>query len=196
LTDLRKAAAIGDADLVRSVQAGSAEALGTLYERYLPPVWRYVYVCVHADEHAAQDVVSDTFLAAIRGVPKLDPDRGSIYPWLIGLARHKLADHWRRTQRQHGNPHAREAPEAATDQTDPAERLQAAERKDLVASAMTKLADDERLALEWKYVDRLSVADIAARLGRTGKAVEAILYRARNAFRAIYDGPNGSRCPR
>jgi len=42
---------------------------------------------------------------------------------------------------------------------------------------------NERVALEWKYLDRLSVREIAAQLGRTENAAEAVLYRARQLFR-------------
>jgi RNA polymerase sigma factor (sigma-70 family) len=55
-----------------------------------------------------------------------------------------------------------------------------------VIRALDSLADEERLALEWKYMESLSVRDIAERLGRTEKAIEAILYRARMSFRKIY----------
>ena len=56
----------------------------------------------------------------------------------------------------------------------------AAETKDAVVRALDALDDEERLALEWKYIESLSVRDIAERLGRSEKAVEAILYRAQN----------------
>ena len=52
---------------------------------------------------------------------------------------------------------------------------------------MDGLPDEERLALEWKYVDDLSVGQIADRLGRTEKAAESVLYRARRAFRADFN---------
>jgi DNA-directed RNA polymerase specialized sigma24 family protein len=48
---------------------------------------------------------------------------------------------------------------------------------------MDALPDDQRLALEWKYLDGLPVREIAHRMGRTEKAAETLLYRARNAFR-------------
>ena len=57
---------------------------------------------------------------------------------------------------------------------------------------MHQLADEDRLLLEWKYLDELSVKEIAARLERTEKAVEARLYRARLSFRAFWPKPGGS----
>ena len=52
---------------------------------------------------------------------------------------------------------------------------------------MDGLTDQHRLALEWKYVDGLSVRDMAHRWSTTEKAVESILFRARNEFRSAYD---------
>ena len=48
---------------------------------------------------------------------------------------------------------------------------------------MEKLPENYRFALEWKYVDRLSVKEIARRLETTEKSAESILFRARNALR-------------
>jgi len=51
---------------------------------------------------------------------------------------------------------------------------------------MAGLCDEERLVLEWKYVDELSTREIAVRTDRTQKAVENLLYRARKSCRAIF----------
>jgi RNA polymerase sigma-70 factor (ECF subfamily) len=75
--------------------------------------------------------------------------------------------------------------------------LETAETRNQVVTVMDGLPEEERLALEWKYVDDLSVGDIADRLGRTEKAVESVLYRARRSFRAHFNrlfgtGPQGA----
>ena len=57
----------------------------------------------------------------------------------------------------------------------------------VVADVLEGLPPEERVVLEWKYLDRCTVREIAQRLGRTEKAVEALLYRARNAFRTAYE---------
>ena len=77
---------------------------------------------------------------------------------------------------------------------DPASPLETEETRACVAAILEHLADEERLALEWKYVDGLAVREIARRMGRSEKAVEAILYRARNAFRDAFE--RAQRAPR
>ena len=55
-------------------------------------------------------------------------------------------------------------------------------------AAMLVLPDDRRKALLWKYVEGLSVDAIAVRMGRTAKAVESLLSRAREQMRGLLRG--------
>ena len=176
-----------DADLIRAVQSGDAAALDTLYRRYLPSVWRYAFARLRGDTAAVEDVVSETFLAAVRRIDRLTPEGGSVAGWLIGIARHKIGDLWRRRRRVQTGGTAEDRIEATPGGVDPASPIEAAETRARVAEVLDTLPDDQRAALEWKYVDKLSVREIADRMGRTEKAAEAVLYRARKAFREAYD---------
>jgi RNA polymerase sigma-70 factor (ECF subfamily) len=176
-----------DAELLRLVRQGSKAALGTLYRRYLPSVWRYVYTQVGGDEHIAEDVVSETFLSALHGLRTLEEDGRPLYPWLIGVARHKLGDHRRKARLPSGCLASADQNLADGSGTeDPPAHLELAESRGQVTQVMAQLVDEERLVLEWKYVDEMAVKEIAVRLGRTEKAVESLLYRARKSFRAAF----------
>jgi RNA polymerase sigma-70 factor, ECF subfamily len=170
-----------DAQLVRRMQGGDRDALEVFYGRYLPAVWRFAQARLARDESAVRDVVSETFLAAIGGIGDLNLARGSACGWLMGIARHKVADWWRK------NPEMVAMPElAGAESLDPACQMEHAESLTAVGLVMTEMDDDERLVLEWKYLEGLSVREIARRMGRTEKGVEALLYRARTEFRARY----------
>jgi len=161
-----------DQELIRRVREGDSGAVADLYERYAPVVWRYVFARMR-DTHAGQDVLSETFLAAIRGL-KNGATAENVAGWLTGIARNKLAD-WHR-QRAKG---ATTDIDLAAEETSPATSV--------VADVLDALPAEERVILEWKYLDLCSVREIAERLGRTEKGAEALLYRARNAFRAAYE---------
>jgi RNA polymerase sigma-70 factor (ECF subfamily) len=181
-----------DAELLRRVQAGDAEAWGALYERYLPTAWRYVYARVEGDRHLAEDIVSETILALVRQVNELDPDGGSLAAWLRQVARNKLSDHRRKSGRAARAD--RVAAQSSLPQQAPsggATSLETEETKAQVIGVMDELADEERLVLEWKYLEKLSVRKIAHRLGRTEKAAESLLYRARRSFRSLFDRVKG-----
>jgi len=68
--------------------------------------------------------------------------------------------------------------------------MDASETRRAVGEAMAGIDDMHRIALEWKYIEGLTVREMAGRLGCTEKAVEAILYRARAAFKAQYKRMN------
>src|SRR5260221_1338676 len=89
-----------DADLLQRIRSGDATALQVLYERYLPSVWRYVHAKVQGNVHAAEDVTSETFLIAVRGIHQIDPTQSSVSGWLLGIARNKAADHFRKGKLQ------------------------------------------------------------------------------------------------
>jgi len=178
-----------DSELLRLMRCGSQAAMEEVYKRYLPSVWRYVYSRLDGDRCAAEDVVSETFLAAVRGLKSLDPDSGPIYPWLIGIVRHKLQD-WRRSRRRMCCSLETDCRSVSTvDSANPQDGLEAAERRRRIVLAMIALSDDERIVLEWKYIEELTVREIADRTSRTEKAVENLLYRARRAFRTTFQEP-------
>lgn len=147
--------------------------MAELYERYAPVVWRYIVARMRRDTHAGQDVLSETFLAAIRSL-KNGTTTENVAGWLTGIARHKTAD-WYRQQEKSATASAVPATPGSSSASE------------VVADVLDALPDDERIVLEWKYLDRFTVREIAERLGRTEKAVEAMLYRARKAFRAHYE---------
>jgi RNA polymerase sigma-70 factor (ECF subfamily) len=184
-----------DAELLRGVRAGDLSAWEQIYARCLPTVWRYVYLRSGGDRHLAEDVVGETVLALVRQVASLTLHDGNLSAWLIAVARNKLGDHLRRAARaaaiaaevrgDNTSPSVRDGPEAS---------LEAAETRQRVLAVMDGLPDEERLALEWKYIDGLSVSEIAGRIGRTEKAAESVLYRARRSFREQFNRLFGP-CP-
>ena len=105
------------------------------------------------------------------------------------MARHKLADHWRRQAREERSLRA-----VATDPTrSPPDDDPWDVRLDALRAAQTlaALAPQYRLGLTLRYVDDLPVADVAELLDRTHQATEALLVRARVAFRNQYVATEG-----
>ena len=177
---------MNDGDLVRAIQDGDRASLTTLYQRHVYAVWRYVHARLSGDIEGTEDVVSETFLAAIRTIRTFDPQRGKVSGWLLGIAQNKLRDHFRRARRAVRCAPTGAGTAADADSGGPDGGLRTAETRDAVIRTLNTLGEEERLALEWKYIESLSVREIAERLGRTEKAAEAILYRARVSFRTVY----------
>ncbi len=152
------------------------------YDHALPHVYGYLLNrCGSAD--LAEDLTAETFLAAASAVRGPSPPAPDV-AWLIGVARHKLADHWRRRWRDERNVRAVASdPTVGPETEDPwDERLDALRARDTLA----QLAPHHRAALTLRYVDDLPVPQVAAALDRTVHATEALLVRARRAFRTAY----------
>jgi RNA polymerase sigma-70 factor, ECF subfamily len=163
--------------------AGAGEpdraAFLSFYQEVVPEVYGYfIHRC--GDSATAEDLTSETFLAAVRNLEDGRPVPFDV-PWVIGVARHKLADHWRRRAREERLLDALEQdPQPEDDPWDV--RLDQLHATDVLAA----LGAHHRLALTLRYVDGLSVAQVAELLGRTPNATEALLVRARSAFRRVY----------
>jgi RNA polymerase sigma-70 factor, ECF subfamily len=157
-------------------------ALLDLYDAALPHV--YGYLLARCGRRAlAEDLTAETFLAAVDSVRR-DAVPDLTVAWLIGVARHKMVDHWRR---QEVERRALRSVEGAAVSGPPADewdiRLDALVAQDVLA----QLGAHHRGALVLRYLDGLPVRDVAANLGRTVGATEVLLVRAKAAFRARYE---------
>jgi RNA polymerase sigma-70 factor, ECF subfamily len=161
-------------------------ALLALYDEALPHVYGY-FVRRCPDRATAEDLTSDTFLAAMDAARKQSPPPMTM-PWLIGVARHKLADHYRRRQDRFSVPVA-ELPEPV----EPADDWDAELDRIVAESVLARLPDHHRAVLSLRYMDDCTVGECAELIGRTVHATEALLVRARRAFRSQYPGPEGGK---
>ena len=128
----------------------------------------------------AEDLTAEVFLAAVDAVRRDQPVTVSV-PWLIGVARHKLADHWRRQARDQRRLGA--LADEQSELVDPWEvQLNAVRARDTLA----KLAPQHRSALVLRYLDDLPVPEVAGLLDKTVHGTEGLLVRARTAFRRAY----------
>jgi RNA polymerase sigma-70 factor (ECF subfamily) len=159
-------------------------ALLELYDRALPEV--YGYLLSRCGQRAlAEDLTEETFVAALDACRRPTPPELSV-AWLIGVARHKLVDHWRRTEREERG--LRVVAGGLAESQDPwDERLDAL----LAKQVLDTLGPHHRAALTLRYLDGLPVGVVASYLGRTVHATEALLVRARAAFRKSYVDKHG-----
>ena len=159
-------------------------ALLAAYDDALPVVYGY-FVRRCGDRGTAEDLTSETFLAAMDAARKDAPPPMTV-PWLLGVARHKLADHYRRRHDRLAIPMA-ELPEPVH----PADDWDVELDRIVAESVLTKLSEQHRTVLALRYMDDCSVPECAELIGRTVHATEALLVRARRAFKKQYPGPEG-----
>lgn len=172
-----------------SVESGHRDApreLLELYDEALPVVYGY-FARRCGDRAAAEDLTSETFLAAMDAARKPAPPPMTV-PWLIGVARHKLADHYRRGQDRFSVPVA-DLPEPA----DPVDEWDIELDRIVAEAVLARLSEQHRTVLALRYLDDCTVGECAELIGRTVHATETLLVRARRAFRSQYPMPEGGR---
>ena len=180
-----------DRATARRILAGDRQAFRELFDAYFPRLYRFALARLDGDHDAATEVVQVTFCRAIE---RLDGYRGeaALYTWFCQICRNVVTDHWRARDRERRSlvpledlPGVRAIVEGlAAPTSDQPETAQW--RRDLarlVQATVDALPERYGQVLEWKYVDALSVREIASRLELGEKAAESLLTRARQAFR-------------
>src|SRR5262249_6349386 len=188
--------AIFDARWRAKALAGDADAVRSLAEQVLQPLYAFCLYRVGKNQHLCEEVVQETLLRALRDLDHYGPSRAGnkISPWLTGLARNEihrvlakernavsLEAMWGRMDQELLGLYARLDSEPLADEV-----LQREETRELVNATMAQLPPHYREALEAKYVSGKTVRDLAALRKTTEKAVESLLTRARHAFRVTF----------
>jgi RNA polymerase sigma-70 factor (ECF subfamily) len=148
-------------------------AFAELYRRHVDRVYRYLLARVgNVDD--AQDLTAQTFLAALEALPRYR-GQAKFTTWLLGIARHKAADHFRQqrpmvsldetTELQHPTP----LPDEAIDQT---LRLEA------IIQTMRALSSDRAEALALHSFGGLPVPQVAEIMDKSEAAVRMLIHRA------------------
>lgn len=159
----------GDSALVSAAQRDPAE-FTALYDRYIRPVYRYLYSRVD-NPMEAEDLTAETFIAALVALPRYH-HRGHFSAWLFAIARNKALDHHRSGSREtaldDSQPDRSEDPLTQVIQTDQIERL---------GRLVRQLGEEEKELLRLRCIANLSFADIGACLGCKEEAAKKAFYR-------------------
>jgi len=169
----------------RSNEPHLGDSLLAIYDQALPCVYGYL-LSRSGDRETAEDLTSKTFLAALSGL-EVNPELTVSSAWLVGIARHKLVDHWRAHERS--DLRQRRLVSHYELQNDPWDiELDALRVRDV----LKELGAHHRAALTLRYLDGLPVRDVADFLGRSQTATETLLMRAKAAFRRSYESRWGT----
>ena len=185
---------ISEGELVRGLLRGDRRAFEQFFNEYYPKLYRFVKRRMPRDAATAEDIAQGTLCRALESLRSYRGE-AALFTWLCTLCRREMSARWDETRAwstaprlAEDDPAIRAALESllAREQWDP---LSAADREQVRNSILTTL--DYLPApygdiLEWKYLRDMSMGEIASRLGRSPKAVESLLTRAREAFRETF----------
>jgi RNA polymerase sigma-70 factor (ECF subfamily) len=153
------------------------------YQRTFRDVYRYVFRAVVGDRALAEDLTQETFASVVKAFHEGRAEVDSM-PWMIGVARHKVIDHYRKTESEQ----RRLATVWASRSVGSAEQDDALDDEDpaRLLEILRGVSPAHRLVLILRYVDDLAVTDVARSLGRSIHATESLLVRARHELVRSY----------
>jgi len=168
--------------LIAAVLEKDRKATAEFVDRYAADLYSYVRARLAPQYDQVDDLVQEIFLAAWENLSQYRGTR-SLGAWVMGIARHKLEDHYRLRLR---------APESIDDgDQDPAvfaalpefhQLVQQEQMRKITWRVLSSLSEPDRLALIWRYWEA-SAREMALKTGKTEKAIERLLARARAEFR-------------
>lgn len=146
---------------------------------------------------SAEDILQEVYIDAFRRIGDFEPrGRGPFFAWLLAITRHKLLDAVKahRAVRRGGG----QAPIRCTtdsviglleqlarhDHT-PSRVAATHEAEAALRVALAELKDDYRKALQLRYLQGLSVAETAAAMGRTPRAIHMLCHRGLKELHVI-----------
>jgi RNA polymerase sigma-70 factor (ECF subfamily) len=174
---------VGAVDELRAALADDA-AFEAWYGRTVSTVYSYLLVRCRSAE-LAQELTQETYAAAIAMRNSYD-GRSEVTTWLCGIARHKLADHFRASQRGDRRQIRLEVREIEL--SAPAAEPSGFDEQIAIVDALEALPPLQRAMLTFVAFDGLSVADAGRLIGKSHAAAQSLLQRARDGFRRSYRG--------
>jgi RNA polymerase sigma-70 factor (ECF subfamily) len=175
--------------LLDAVLKKDRKATAEFVSRFADPVYGYVSQRLAPRADLVEDLVQEVFLVALQ---KLDTfvGKSSVLGWLLGIARHKVEDLYRARLRE---------PESFSDiedspQSSPValpefdELIDRARAQEKTQRILARLPEAYGLVLLWRYWEEQSTKEMAAQTGKTEKAMERLLARARAHFRRLWEG--------
>lgn len=172
-----------DLKLAAEVLRKDRKATAEFVALYTDCVYSYVRRRVMPQAEAAEDLVQEVFLAAWHDLGNFRGE-ASLRHWLLGIARHKIEDYYRKRLREpelsdeidEGLPELMVIPKYE-------EQLDRASNLEKTYRVLAKLPDTYGSVLLWRYLEQRSAREMAQLTGKTEKAIERLLARARDHFR-------------
>jgi RNA polymerase sigma-70 factor (ECF subfamily) len=171
-----------ESHLLDGAARGEPEAVRGFIDAVGPTVYGFVFARVGGNEAAAEDLLQETLVEALRSAHTFRGD-ASLRTWVCSIARRRLARHYEKERRQA----VAESGLALLGALGDGGRRDDLEHRDEIVRALGRLPAVHRQVLVLKYLDDLSVAEIASELGRTPVQVQSLLQRAREGLRRQLD---------
>ena len=153
-----------DALIVQRIADGDRSALADLYDRYCDVVYSLAYRVVGSSSDA-EDVVQDVFTQAWRQAARYDAGRASAIAWLLNMTRTRAIDRLRADKtRNRVSADESRVESARAGGEDQEQQAIGSQRASRLRTALERLGDAQRRAIDLAYFRGLTHAEIATEL--------------------------------
>ncbi len=170
-----------DAKLLRDAREFDAEALGQIYDRYSPALYRYA-VRLLGQPDLAEECVAETFSRLLLALRSGGGPETQLQAYLYRVAHNWITDQWRR---QPPPLLALEEDFHASADADPAACASLKADQARVRAALAHLTPDQRQVVTLRFLEEWDTAAVAAALNKPATAVKALQHRALAALRRM-----------
>jgi RNA polymerase sigma-70 factor, ECF subfamily len=167
-----------------AARVGDEWAITSLFRAFQPPLLRYLR---HRAPAVAEDLASETWLAAVKGLARFEGDVGDFRAWLFSVASRRVADHYRRRGRQPKQVilDSTHEPAAPVDVGDVA--LGSVSAQAAIEALVRDLPHDQAEVVLLRVVADLSVDEVAKVMGRSPGSVRVLQHRALRQLGRLWD---------
>jgi RNA polymerase sigma-70 factor, ECF subfamily len=171
-----------DLALAAAVLRKDRKATAEFVARFTNPVFRYLQSRLLPRIDLAEDLAHEVFITAWENLGSYS-GAAALESWLIGIARHKVQDHYRAILRAHAGLEDLEREPEDTSAVELDLSIDRGRADERVHTVLSEMPEHYRVAILWRYWEKENTREIADRIGRTEKAAERLLARAREDFK-------------
>lgn len=168
-------------EALAQAQAANQQAMGMIYKRFLPVIYRFALARV-GDVPTAEDITSETFFVIVERIGETRAsDELSFVAWALGIARNQIAMHFRRLR---AHPVAQAMPAEAdligrqSHERNPLDVITARESWAEVVAALDRLTEEQRTVILYRSVLGYGAEEVGRLLGKRPGAIRALQFRA------------------
>jgi RNA polymerase sigma-70 factor (ECF subfamily) len=171
--------------LLNRAKAFDTVALSAIYDRYEGRIYSYIYHRV-GDAQMAEDLTAQVFLRMLEAIQNENAWRSSFSGWLYRIAHNLVIDHYRRRARL-THVSLDDAPTILAENADPQQTAERQLQGERVRRAINRLTEEQAQIVSLRFLEGLSIAEVADMTGKTEGAVKALQYRALMSLRRLLD---------
>jgi len=185
---------LNDKKRVQELLTGEESDFKNFFDEYFPRVYRFAYNRLSDNREATEEIVQNTLSKTILNLNKYK-GKSTLFTWMCAICKNEIYDFMKKQSKYQQNIELKGETadiELATQSTDrvppeqPDDRYRRHQETEFIHSVLDQLPANYSEVIEWKYVDGLSVLQIAQRLGTSQAAAQSVLFRARMAFQDCY----------